>query len=66
MSGKHPRALREMWLEQHDCLSFPAHGINIHICPAGAELTVSFGGQFGLTDATSDAALKVFIGYEFF
>ena len=26
----------------------------------------SFGGQFGLTDATSDAALKVFIGYEFF
>jgi hypothetical protein len=32
----------------------------------GAELTVSFGGQFGLTDATSDAALKVFIGYEFF
>ena len=32
----------------------------------GAELTVSLGGQFGLTDATSDAALKVFIGYEFF
>jgi hypothetical protein len=32
----------------------------------GAELTVSFGGQFGLTDVTSDAALKVFIGYEFF
>ncbi len=32
----------------------------------GAELTVSFGAQFGLTQATSDAALKVFIGYEFF
>lgn len=32
----------------------------------GGELTVSFGGQFGLTDATSDSALKVFIGYEFF
>jgi hypothetical protein len=32
----------------------------------GAELTVSFGAQFGLTDATSDAALKVFLGYEFF
>ena len=32
----------------------------------GGELTVSFGGQFGLTDATSDAALKVFLGYEFF
>jgi hypothetical protein len=32
----------------------------------GGELTVSFGGQFGLTDATSDAALKVFVGYEFF
>lgn len=32
----------------------------------GAELTVSFGAQFGLTEATSDAALKVFIGYEFF
>jgi hypothetical protein len=32
----------------------------------GAELTVSFGAQFGLTPQTSDAALKVFIGYEFF
>ena len=32
----------------------------------GAELTVSFGAQFGLTEQTSDAALKVFIGYEFF
>lgn len=32
----------------------------------GAELTVSFGAQFGLTEATSDAALKVFIGYEYF
>ena len=32
----------------------------------GAELTVSFGAQFGLTDATSDVALKVFIGHEFF
>ena len=32
----------------------------------GAELTVSLGAQFGLTEATSDAALKVFIGYEFF
>ncbi|HML93568.1 hypothetical protein [Methyloceanibacter sp.] len=29
------------------------------------ELTVSLGAQFGLTDATSDFALKVFIGYEF-
>jgi hypothetical protein len=36
--------------------------------PAGfghGELTVSLGGQFGLTDATSDFAVKVFIGYEF-
>jgi hypothetical protein len=32
----------------------------------GAELVLSLGVQFGLTDATSDAALKVFIGYEFF
>jgi hypothetical protein len=32
----------------------------------GAELTVSFGAQFGLTEQTSDAALKVFVGYEFF
>jgi hypothetical protein len=32
----------------------------------GAELTLSLGGQFGLTPQTSDAALKVFIGYEFF
>lgn len=29
------------------------------------ELTVSLGGQFGLTDATSDFAVKVFVGYEF-
>jgi hypothetical protein len=29
------------------------------------ELTVSLGAQFGLTDATSDVAIKVFIGYEF-
>ena len=29
------------------------------------ELTVSLGGQFGLTDATSDFAVKVFIGYEY-
>ena len=29
------------------------------------ELTVSLGAQFGLTDVTSDVALKVFIGYEF-
>ncbi len=29
------------------------------------ELTVSLGGQFGLTEATSDFALKVFIGYEY-
>ena len=29
------------------------------------ELSVSLGAQFGLTDATSDAALKVFIGYEY-
>lgn len=29
------------------------------------ELTVSLGGQFGLTEETSDFALKVFIGYEF-
>lgn len=32
----------------------------------GAELILSLGVQFGLTDTTSDAALKVFIGYEFF
>ena len=32
----------------------------------GAELVLSLGAQFGLTDQTSDAALKVFIGYEFF
>lgn len=32
----------------------------------GAELTLSLGAQFGLTPQTSDAALKVFIGYEFF
>ncbi len=32
----------------------------------GAELVLSLGAQFGLTDSTSDAALKVFIGYEFF
>ena len=31
-----------------------------------AELTLSLGAQFGLTEAASDAALKVFIGYEFF
>lgn len=31
-----------------------------------AELTVSLGAQFGLTEQASDAALKVFIGYEFF
>lgn len=29
------------------------------------ELTLSLGAQFGLTDQTSDVALKVFIGYEF-
>jgi len=29
------------------------------------EFTVSLGAQFGLTDVTSDAALKVFLGYEF-
>jgi hypothetical protein len=29
------------------------------------ELVLSLGAQFGLTDATSDVALKVFIGYEF-
>jgi hypothetical protein len=29
------------------------------------ELTVSLGAQFGLTEQTSDVALKVFIGYEF-
>ncbi len=29
------------------------------------ELTVSLGAQFGLTKATSDVALKIFIGYEF-
>jgi hypothetical protein len=32
----------------------------------GRELTVSLGAQFGQTPQTSDAALKVFIGYEFF
>lgn len=32
----------------------------------GGEFTVSFGAQFGLTPATSDAALKVFLGYEYF
>lgn len=32
----------------------------------GAELVLSLGAQFGLTEQTSDAALKVFIGYEFF
>lgn len=31
-----------------------------------AELTVSLGAQFGLTEQASDAALKIFIGYEFF
>jgi hypothetical protein len=30
------------------------------------ELTLSLGAQFGLTDVTSDVALKVFIGYEYF
>jgi hypothetical protein len=30
------------------------------------ELVLSLGAQFGLTDATSDVALKVFIGYEYF
>ncbi|MEX2166911.1 MAG: hypothetical protein WD852_07805 [Methyloceanibacter sp.] len=30
------------------------------------ELVLSLGAQFGLTDATSDMALKVFIGYEYF
>jgi len=29
------------------------------------ELTVSLGAQFGLTEQTSDVALKVFVGYEF-
>lgn len=29
------------------------------------ELTLSLGAQFGLTEQTSDVALKVFIGYEF-
>ena len=29
------------------------------------ELTLSVGAQFGLTKATSDVALKIFIGYEF-
>lgn len=29
------------------------------------ELTVSLGGQFGLTEETSDFAVKVFVGYEF-
>jgi len=31
-----------------------------------AELTLSLGAQFGLTEEASDVALKVFIGYEFF
>ena len=31
-----------------------------------SELTLSLGAQFGLTEEASDAALKVFIGYEFF
>lgn len=30
-----------------------------------SELTLSLGAQFGLTEQTSDVALKVFIGYEF-
>jgi hypothetical protein len=30
------------------------------------ELVLSLGAQFGLTDATSDVALKVFIGYEYY
>lgn len=30
------------------------------------ELVLSLGAQFGLTDATSDMALKVFISYEYF
>jgi hypothetical protein len=34
--------------------------------PKSRELTLSLGGQIGLTDATSDFALKVFIGYEYF
>ncbi|MGI8723891.1 MAG: hypothetical protein ACR2J1_00655 [Methyloceanibacter sp.] len=33
--------------------------------PPTPELTVSLGGQFGLTGANSDFALKVFVGYEF-
>ena len=34
--------------------------------PKSRELTLSLGGQFGLTDQTSDFAVKVFIGYEYF
>jgi hypothetical protein len=34
--------------------------------PKSRELTLSLGGQMGLTDATSDFAVKVFIGYEYF
>jgi hypothetical protein len=34
--------------------------------PKSRELTLSLGGQIGLTDATSDFAVKVFIGYEYF
>lgn len=30
------------------------------------ELVLSLGAQFGLTDATSDVALKVFVGYEYY
>jgi hypothetical protein len=38
-------------------------GINV---PRNRELTLSLGGQFGLTEQTSDFAVKVFIGYEYF
>ena len=34
--------------------------------PKSRELTLSLGGQFGLTSETSDFAVKVFIGYEYF
>jgi hypothetical protein len=34
--------------------------------PESRELTLSLGGQFGLTSQTSDFAVKVFIGYEYF
>jgi hypothetical protein len=34
--------------------------------PKNRELTLSLGGQFGLTSQTSDFAVKVFIGYEYF